>query len=101
MVTGTKESLLKLKKQLDSVYPIKCEHHRGRFGKENQGAESENTLGRDRYQHDPRRVDVLVESPGLENGNTVQTPLVDDVKDENPLWLAPEQSSRYRSHVAR
>ena len=38
------------------------------------------------YQHDPRHVDVLVESLGLENGNTVQTPIID---------------RKYRSHVAR
>ena len=53
------------------------------------------------YQHDPRQVDVLVESLGLENGNTVQTPIVDDVKDENPVWLDPDQISKNRSHVAR
>ena len=39
------------------------------------------------YQHDLRHVDVLVESLRLENGNTVQTPKFDDVKDENPVWL--------------
>ena len=53
------------------------------------------------YQHDPRHVDVLVESLGLENGNTVQTPIIDDVRDENPVWLDSEQISKYRSHVAR
>ena len=53
------------------------------------------------YQHDPRHVDVLVESLELEDGNTVQTPIVDDVNDENPVWLDPEQNSKYRSHVAR
>ena len=47
-----------------------------------------------------RHVDVLVESVGLENGNTVQTPIVDDVKDENPVRLDPEQISKYRSRVA-
>ena len=53
-------------------------------------------------QLDPRHVDVLVESRGLENENTVQTPItIDDVKDENPVQLDPEQISRYRSHVAR
>ena len=43
------------------------EHHRGRFGKEHQGAEPENVLGRERgilHQHDPRHVDVLIESVG-------------------------------------
>ena len=53
------------------------------------------------YQHDSRHVDILVESLGLENGNTVQTPMIDDVKDENPVWLDSEQISKYRSHVAR
>ena len=53
------------------------------------------------YQHDPRHVDVLVESLGLENGNTVQNPVIDDVKDENPVWSDPEQISKCRSHVAR
>ena len=46
------------------------------------------------YQHDPRHVDVLVESLVLGNGNTVQTPIVDDVQDDNPVLLD-------RSHVAR
>ena len=53
------------------------------------------------YQHDPRHVDVLVESLGLEKGNTVKTPRVDDAKDENPVRLDPDQASKYRSHVAR
>ena len=53
------------------------------------------------YQHDPRHVDFLVESLGLENGNTVQTPISDDVKDENPMWLDTTNISKYRSHVAR
>ena len=52
------------------------------------------------YQHDPRHVDVLVESLGLENGNTIQTLIADDVNDENPVWLDPGQTSKYRSHVA-
>ena len=43
------------------------------------------------YYHDPRHVDVLVESLGLENGNTVQTQTIDDVKDENPVWLDADQ----------
>ena len=42
------------------------------------------------YQHEDRHVDVLVESLGLENGNTMQTPIIDDVKDENPMWLDSE-----------
>ena len=43
-------------------------------------------------QHDPRHVDVIVESVGLENGNTVQTPIIDDVKDENPVWLDSDRA---------
>ena len=80
MVTGTKGSLLELKKQLESVYPIKA-----RFDKERQGAESENMLGKTGilHQHDPRHVDVLVESLERESRNTMQTQILDDVKDEN------------------
>ena len=36
-------------------------------------------------QRDPRHVDVLVDLLELENGNTVKTPIIDDVKDENPV----------------
>ena len=46
------------------------------------------------YEQDRRHVDVLGESLGLENGNTVQTPIIDDVKDETPLWLDSEQISK-------
>ena len=31
----------------------------------------------------------------------MQTPIIDDVKDENPVWLDSEQMSKYRSHVGR
>ena len=80
------------------------EHHRGTFGKEHQGAESKNTLERERgmlYQHDPRHVDVLFESLKLENGTTVQTPIVGHAKDETSSEAGPDQTSKYRSHVAR
>ena len=53
------------------------------------------------YQHDLRHVDVLVESPGLDIEKTVQTPITDDVKDENPLWSDSEQIIKNKSHVAR
>ena len=32
-------------------------------------------------------------------GNAVQTPIIDDVKDENPVWLHPKQASEYRSDI--
>ena len=48
------------------------------------------------YQHDPRHVDFLIESLGLENWNSVP-----GVNDENPAQLDPEQISWYGSHVAR
>ena len=68
-----------------------------------QRASKHDILGRNRnlYQHDPRHLDVLVESLGIEKGNTVLTPIIVDVKDENPVWLDSEQISMYRSHVAR
>ena len=31
----------------------------------------------------------------------MQTPIIDDVKDESPVWLDSEQISKYRSHVSR
>ena len=45
------------------------------------------------HQHDPQLVDVFVESMGLEKGNALQTPLVDDMKDENPGPLNPKQAT--------
>ena len=97
MVTGTQGTLL------ESVYPIKASV----IGA--GSTRSINALNRRicwggtgiLKQHDPRHVDVLVESLGLESGNTVQTPYFDDVKDENPVWLDSEQISKYRCHVAR
>ena len=103
VVTGTKDSLLELKKQMESVYPIKASiiwEVRQRVSKALTRRMCWGETGI-LYQHDPRHVDVLVESLALENGNTVQTPIIDDVKDENPVWLDPEQISKYRSHVAR
>ena len=94
---------MELKKQLESVDPNKSEHHWCRFCKEYQGAEPRIRQRETGivYQHDPRHVDVLVESLGLEHGNTVQPPIVDDVKHENPVRLDAGQISKYRSHVAR
>ena len=48
MVTGSKGSLLELKKQLESVYPIKANIIRAGSAKNNQNTKSENTLTRDR-----------------------------------------------------
>ena len=42
------------------------------------------------YQHDSRHDDALIESLGLWNGSTVQSPIVDDVQDENAVQLNPE-----------
>ena len=53
------------------------------------------------FHHDLRHADVPVVSLGLESANTVQTPIVVDVKDENPVCSDPEQISKCRSHVAR
>ena len=47
VVARSKKSLLELKKQLE-CFSNKSEHHRGRFGKERQGTEPENMLGRDK-----------------------------------------------------
>ena len=72
VATGSKESQLELKKQLESVYPIKASIIGCRFDKRHQSVESENMLGRDRdigISTTSRHVDVLVESLGLENGD--------------------------------
>ena len=53
------------------------------------------------YQHDPRHVDVLVKDPGLERGNSVQTPPTLGVTEEEPEPLDQVQHSKYRSQVAR
>ena len=79
VVTGSKRSLLELKKRLESVYPNKANVIVA------GSAKSIKALNRRicwrgtgiLYQHDLRHVDVLVESMGLENGNTVQTPIID------------------------
>ena len=48
-------------------------------------------------------MDVLVKESGLEDANTVQTPVADDalIEDQEPLDQEQEQFNRYRSHVAR
>ena len=43
----------------------------------------------------------LVESVGHEKGNAVQTPIVDDVREEDPVPLDSKHVSECRSHVAR
>ena len=82
-------------KQLESVYPITASIIGAGSTKSikalNWRMQGETGI---LYQHDPRHGDVL-------NGSTVQTPVVDDVEDENPVWLDPEQISKHRSHVAR
>ena len=83
VVTRSKASLLELKKQWECK-SSQSEHHRGKSGKEHQGAE-------------PQSLRVW----GSRNGNTVQTSTVDDMKDENPVQLDPDRTSRFSSHVAR
>ena len=103
VVTGSKESLLEIKKQLKSIHPIKVSII-GASSEKSIKALNRRICWGERgilYQHDPRRVDVFVANLGLVKGNAVQTPLIDDVKDENPLWQHPKQASEYRSHVAR
>ena len=85
MVTGPKESLLEIKNQLKSVYPIKASI----IGSGSSALKRASKSWRTRwgktgivYQYDPRHVDVLVEGLGLEIGNAVQTPIIDNMKDE-------------------
>ena len=80
VVTGTKGSLLELKKQLGSVYPIKASIIGAGSTKSIKALNRRICWGETWMlcQHDLRPVDVLVESLGLENGNTVQTLILDD-----------------------
>ena len=102
VVTGTQESLLEPKKQLESACPITASISGAASATCIKALNRRVCWGETGilYQHDPRHVDVLVESLGLENENIVQTPMIDDAKDEN-AWLDPDQISKYRSHVAR
>ena len=103
LVTGSKGSPLELKKQLASIYPI-TESIIGTGSAKSIKALNRRTFWRETgilQQHDPRHVDVIVESLGLENGNTVQTRIIDDAIDENPVQWDPDQISKCRSHVAR
>ena len=81
--------------QHESVYPIKASMIGAGSTKNNKALNRRMRWGETGIlnQHDPRHVDVLVESPGIENGNTVQTPMIDDVTDENAVWLDSEQIS--------
>ena len=103
MVAGWRESLLELKKQLESVYPIKASIIGAGSAKSIKALSRRICWGETGifYQQYPRHVDFLIESLGLENRNTVQTREVDDVNDESPAQLDPEQIGWYGSHVAR
>ena len=48
------------------------------------------------YQHDPRYVDVLVTDLGHEHDNSMQTPAVHDVTDEEP---EPSDQMQSRQHI--
>ena len=100
MATGTKGSLLELKKQLESVYPIiasvigagsaksiKAMNRRKRW---ERGYCTNTTLD----MLTPRR------ESGAWRWEHSTNPIVDGVKDENPVQFDPEQVSKHRSHVA-
>ena len=71
VVTGSKRSPLELKKQLESVYPIKATVIGAGSAKRIKALNRRTRWGETGilYQHDPRHVDILIESLGLENGN--------------------------------
>ena len=53
------------------------------------------------YQHDPRRVDVLVKDLGLEHGNSEQTPATPDVmekEESEPLRQVQHQQYMQGRH---
>ena len=96
VVTGTKGVFWSSRSSLESVYPIKASIIGSGSAKSIKALSRRTCWGETAllYQHDPRHVDVLVESLERENGNTMQTLTVDDVKDENPVSLDPEQISK-------
>ena len=97
VVTETKESLLELKKQLESFQSKRASS--GQIRQRVSKALVRRICWGETgilHQHDPRHVGVVVESL-----NEVQTPKTDDVKDENLVWLDSKQVGKYRSHVAR
>ena len=65
------------KKQLECVYPIKASVIGACSAKSIKALNWKLCRGETGvlYQHDPRHVDVLIESLGLEKGNKVQTPM--------------------------
>ena len=69
MVAGSKESLLELKKQLESVYPIKASIIGAGSAKSIKALSRRVCWGETGilYQHDPQHTGFLIESLGLEN----------------------------------
>ena len=101
VVTGTKGIMLELKQQLESVYPIKASIIGAGSTKSIKALNRRICLGETGTSISMTLDTLTFESLELENGNTVQTPRIDDVKDDNPVWLDSEQISNYRSHVVR
>ena len=102
VVTIPTDRLSKLKHKLAGVYPIKTKAI-SNGSRDSIKALNSRLHWRERkvmYQHDPRHVDMLVKDHGLEHGNSVQTPAVHDVTDEEPDPLDHMQSSHNRSQVA-
>ena len=102
--TGPTEKLMEVERKMTSVHPIKAKVIS--YG----SSKSIKTLNRRMhwgergimYQHDPRHVDVLVKDPGLEHGNSVQTPAAPGaLEEEESEPLSQDQHHRYRSLVAR
>ena len=81
MVTGTTGESVGAQEAVGECISNQGEHHRSRFGKEYQGAEPETLMFSFRVW-------------GLKNGNTVQTPIVYDVKDENLVQFGPRTSQQ-------
>ena len=53
------------------------------------------------YQHDPMHVDVLVKDLELAHGNSVETPVVHDVTNDETKPLDQMHSDQHRSQVAK
>ena len=104
MVTGSKGSLLELKKQLQSEYPIKASVI-GAGSEKCSKALNRRRCWREREGYCTNTTsDTLTFSlrfRSSKKGTPCKLHLFDDVKDEHPVQLDPRQISKYRSHVAR
>ena len=100
VLTGPTKRLMEFERKMTSVYPTKAKITSYGSPKSIKTLNWRLHWGKRGivYQHDPRHVDVLVKDPGLEHGNSVQTPATPDVMEEEESEpLSKVQHQQYRS----